>query len=444
MSPQWRKPRWRSLAERLGPVTEPVPPSLELGLREWLNDALDARTWPRIAARLVADLPYHRHPDGLPADRLLDAADCVLHIGRFRGAAGDHAWLTPEAMVIRLGELLTDSGLPLRVRSDGAGLERSRTGSGTAWCVLSARSALPSGRVPPSLELGLREWLSDAVSVLTWTRIAARLVVDLPYYRYRDELAADRLLDAADCVLQIGQFAGADRGHDWLTPEAMIARLRELLVDSGLPLRIDARDAGLEPEDAVPADAAPEPRDRMPVGMPTTGTGTAVDPGREQDRDGPDGAATGDASRALAGFHVWVAEAAGRLWDSGQRRSAVLAAASRISAETRRKIGLPEAGSDTQLMKHAFPSSPPPAGATFLRLDGSSAAPGPVDSGTPAPAASDADAVGSFAVGCFVAIRDPAAHESGRDWERQVALEYLAALSALARWIDRAEAVTAD
>jgi hypothetical protein len=33
-------------------------------------------------------------------------------------------------------------------------------------------------------------------------------------------------------------------------------------------------------------------------------------------------------------------------------------------------------------------------------------------------------------------MRNPASHEHGEDWGQQKALEYLASLSVLARWID--------
>lgn len=49
------------------------------------------------------------------------------------------------------------------------------------------------------------------------------------------------------------------------------------------------------------------------------------------------------------------------------------------------------------------------------------------------------EAVKRFAMGCYQAIRNPAAHEHGDDWEEQTALEYLAAFSVLARWIDTAK-----
>jgi hypothetical protein len=44
-----------------------------------------------------------------------------------------------------------------------------------------------------------------------------------------------------------------------------------------------------------------------------------------------------------------------------------------------------------------------------------------------------------FGAGCFEAIRNPAAHDDDLDWSEQQALEYLAAFSILARWIESSE-----
>lgn len=134
-------------------------------------------------------------------------------------------------------------------------------------------------------------------------------------------------------------------------------------------------------------------------------------------------------SLSVERFHPWVWEAAKTLWNTGHRRPAVHAAASAVSAETRRKLGLGRtATSDTQLMKQAF--RPPSVGRRYLKVD---------DEGG---AGAEQDAVRDLAVGCFTAIRNPAGHPDGPDWPEQRALEYLAALSALARWIDGASVAT--
>lgn len=45
--------------------------------------------------------------------------------------------------------------------------------------------------------------------------------------------------------------------------------------------------------------------------------------------------------------------------------------------------------------------------------------------------------------GCFAGIRNPATHEDRLDLTEQVALEQLATLSLLARWIDNCEVESA-
>ena len=45
----------------------------------------------------------------------------------------------------------------------------------------------------------------------------------------------------------------------------------------------------------------------------------------------------------------------------------------------------------------------------------------------------------SLAQGCYGGIRNVVAHEHAPDWPPQLALEYLACLSVLARWINEAE-----
>jgi hypothetical protein len=49
----------------------------------------------------------------------------------------------------------------------------------------------------------------------------------------------------------------------------------------------------------------------------------------------------------------------------------------------------------------------------------------------------------AFAEGLFAGVRNPLAHESDTDLDEEVALEYLAAISVLARWVDEAVVVTA-
>lgn len=127
-------------------------------------------------------------------------------------------------------------------------------------------------------------------------------------------------------------------------------------------------------------------------------------------------------------FHPWVWEAARTFWDSKHCRAAVDAAANAINAHTQNKVGRNDIA-DTDLMNQVFTEQPKP-GQTFLRLPGD-----PNDQTIK----SRNRALRPFAEGCFAGIRNPAAHEHGLDWDEQKALEYLAALSVLARWIDECD-----
>ena len=127
-------------------------------------------------------------------------------------------------------------------------------------------------------------------------------------------------------------------------------------------------------------------------------------------------------------FHPWVWDSARTLWETGHYRQAVHTAASAITAKTQAKLNRRELA-DKKLLQEAFTSAPRPGVARLVvdtaGLSGESA------SGMQA-------AVNNFAAGCYQGIRNPAAHEHDVDWDEQPALEYLAALSVLARWIDKA------
>jgi hypothetical protein len=124
-------------------------------------------------------------------------------------------------------------------------------------------------------------------------------------------------------------------------------------------------------------------------------------------------------------FHPWVWDAARTLWDSGHYRLAVQAAATAINAHTQTKIGRRDVA-DNDLMQEAFSTNAPQPGKPRLRCPGN-----PAD---PTVQSRQRGAL-QYAVGCFFAMRNPATHEHG-EWDQQVALEYLAAFSVLARWID--------
>jgi uncharacterized protein (TIGR02391 family) len=128
-------------------------------------------------------------------------------------------------------------------------------------------------------------------------------------------------------------------------------------------------------------------------------------------------------------FHHWVWDAAQTFWESAHYRAAVDAAATAINAHTQTKVGRRDI-SDNDLMNQAF-TEKPKAGQVYLRLPGD-----PTNDQTHK---SRNNALRPFAEGCFAGIRNPATHEHGDDWSPQRALEYLAALSILARWIDECE-----
>lgn len=127
-------------------------------------------------------------------------------------------------------------------------------------------------------------------------------------------------------------------------------------------------------------------------------------------------------------LHPWVWDAAQTFWDSGHYRKAVDVAANAINAHTQEFVGRRDIF-DADLMNHAFTEKPKP-GQPYLQL------PGDQTDQTDQTVRNRNRALRPFAEGCFAGIRNPAAHEHGPDWDEQTALEYLAALSILARWIE--------
>ena len=131
---------------------------------------------------------------------------------------------------------------------------------------------------------------------------------------------------------------------------------------------------------------------------------------------------------SAANLHPWVWNGASSLWQSGHYRSAVEDAAKKVNAETQNKIGRRDV-SETKLFQEAFSTSAPTAGKPRLRRmtpDGSDTYQS-VQRGAMA-----------LAEGIYAGIRNPFNHENPKDIDEQVALEYLAALSVLARWVDEA------
>ena len=126
-------------------------------------------------------------------------------------------------------------------------------------------------------------------------------------------------------------------------------------------------------------------------------------------------------------FHAWVWDAARTFWDAGAYAVAVEQAAKSVTAHTQQKTACNLA--DDDLMAQAWSDDPPKPERPRLRL------PGDRTSNTWRSRQRGARAL---AQGCYAGIRNLAAHEHEPAWPQQVALEYLACLSVLARWIDEA------
>lgn len=137
-----------------------------------------------------------------------------------------------------------------------------------------------------------------------------------------------------------------------------------------------------------------------------------------------------DAPQISAGaLHPWIWNGARSLWQSGHYRSAVEDAAKKLNAETQNKVGRRDV-SETDLFKQVFSLDAAVPGKSRLRRrtpDGSDTYKS-VQRGAMA-----------LSEGIYAGIRNPFNHDDPRDIDEQIGLEYLAALSVLARWVDEAE-----
>lgn len=136
---------------------------------------------------------------------------------------------------------------------------------------------------------------------------------------------------------------------------------------------------------------------------------------------------------SAGGLHPWAWEAARSLWQSGHYLEAVRAAAVKINAETQNKVARRDIA-ETDLFKQAYSDDAPQPAKARLR-------PAVDDDGKTS--RSMRRGVAAFAEGCFAAIRNPASHDSLGEISEQEALEQLAALSVLARWVDGSSVATA-
>ena len=135
-------------------------------------------------------------------------------------------------------------------------------------------------------------------------------------------------------------------------------------------------------------------------------------------------------------LHPWVWDAAASLWDDGHYEPAVHEAAKAVELRTQLKVD--RRGLDGKdLYAQAFSTKNPKPGEPRLRFPDI----GPAEE--PKRWTSAHEGAQRFGMGCAQGIRNPQAHPS-EDITEQEALEQLAALSVLARWVDECKAVSAD
>lgn len=133
-------------------------------------------------------------------------------------------------------------------------------------------------------------------------------------------------------------------------------------------------------------------------------------------------------------LHPWIWEGAKSLWQSGHYREAVGGAIRKINAETQNKVGRRDV-SETNLFKQAFSMDEPKVGKSRLRRM--------KDDGSDTYTSVQRGAM-ALAEGVFAGIRNPLSHEVDQELSEQEALEYLAALSVLARWVDQSDVESAS
>lgn len=147
--------------------------------------------------------------------------------------------------------------------------------------------------------------------------------------------------------------------------------------------------------------------------------------------------AADDSPRLSAGsMHDMVWKAASAQWTTGHRNEAVLAAAKAVNSGLQAKLGRRDL-SEAKLVREAFSEKDPETGRPRLRF------PRIEDDQT---RSSMQQGVMAFRAGCFQAIRNPVGHLPNDEHElsEQDALERLAALSLLLRWIDEATLETSE
>ena len=139
---------------------------------------------------------------------------------------------------------------------------------------------------------------------------------------------------------------------------------------------------------------------------------------------------------AAGGLHRWVWDAAADLWDGGHHAQAVEDAFKSVERRTQVKVGDLNL-SGKKLYAQSFSTKEPTAGMSRLRFPDIDEAE-QKDTWTSAH-----EGAMHLGMACAQGIRNLRAHPSG-DITEQEALEQLAALSVLARWVDACKVVHAD
>ncbi|MGN7131910.1 TIGR02391 family protein [Rhodococcoides corynebacterioides] len=137
---------------------------------------------------------------------------------------------------------------------------------------------------------------------------------------------------------------------------------------------------------------------------------------------------------SAAELHPWIWEGAKSLWQSGHYREAVGGAIRKLNAETQNKVDRRDV-SETDLFKQALSMDEPKVGKSRLRRM--------KDDGSDTYKSVQRGAM-ALAEGVFAGIRNPLSHEVDQELSEQEALEYLAALSVLARWVDQSDVESAS
>lgn len=133
---------------------------------------------------------------------------------------------------------------------------------------------------------------------------------------------------------------------------------------------------------------------------------------------------------ASAGYlHEWIWGAAEQLWLASAYQESVSAAARSVNARIQQKSGRRDI-SESDLVMQVFDIKPPEVGKPRLWM------PGDRDDPT---WRSLQEGVKFYGVGCFKAIRNPAAHKESTNWGEQEAMEYLSSFSVFARWVSEAD-----